>query len=324
MDEMKKTGDNLASIEWKYIFRGVCACFLSLLATLMFFYVWYGFVKVNNHTRFMLGYGNLSMVALIYLGLYVAAAKGIRAFAIGVERIMKILASQWICLFVVDMAEIFISMAITNQWRYVLDFLFRYSLLWIVQSVLLGAVSIMMVFLYRNLFPPIDLLEIYGHNNNLRNKVGLDIDGVNTNRHSDLSSNAVYKGLNPEERDLMQKMVERGYDLFTSRCAAGRHMPQDSIKAIGEGRVWLGKDAKRLGLVDAMGNIDNAVEKAAALAHLDRYKISYYPEVNDPIEEMLESLLQGNPTEEEKLIIKLRNFCQRPRVMALRPEVKIR
>lgn len=76
MDEMKKTGDNLASIEWKYIFRGVCACFLSLLATLMFFYVWYGFVKVNNHTRFMLGYGNLSMVALIYLGLYVAAAKG--------------------------------------------------------------------------------------------------------------------------------------------------------------------------------------------------------------------------------------------------------
>ena len=84
---------------------------------------------------------------------------------------MKILASQWICLFVVDMAEIFISMAITNQWRYVLDFLFRYSLLWIVQSVLLGAVSIMMVFLYRYLFPPIDLLEIYGHNNNLRNKV---------------------------------------------------------------------------------------------------------------------------------------------------------
>ena len=160
--------------------------------------------------------------------------------------------------------------------------------------------------------------------NTLRNKVGLDIDGVNTNRHSDLSSNAVYKGLNPEERDLMQKMVERGYDLFTSRCAAGRHMPQDSIKAIGEGRIWLGKDAKRLGLVDAMGNIDNAVEKAAALAHLDSYKISYYPEVKDPIEEMLESLLQGNPTEEEKLIIKLRNFCQRPRVMALMPEVKIR
>ena len=159
--------------------------------------------------------------------------------------------------------------------------------------------------------------------NNLRNKVGLDIDGVTTNRHSALETNAIYKGMNPEEHELYQTMVERGYDLFTSRCAQGRHMPQDSIKAIGEGRVWLGKDAKGLGLVDEMGDINKAIAKAAALAKLDAYKLSYYPEVKDPIDELIESLLEGNPTEEEKLIMKLRTLCEKPRIIALMPEVKI-
>lgn len=157
----------------------------------------------------------------------------------------------------------------------------------------------------------------------LRNKVGLDIDGVTTHKHSALESNAIYKGLSPEEFALCQTMVERGYDLFTSRCAQGRHMPQDSIKAIGEGRVWIGADAKRLGLVDAMGDIDKAIAKAAELAKLDSYKLAYYPELKDPMDELINQLMDGNPTEEEKLIIKLRTLCEKPRIMALMPEVKI-
>ena len=68
---------------------------------------------------------------------------------------------------------------------------------------------------------------------------------------------------------IMQAMVERGYELFTSRCAEGRDMSQDSIKAIGEGRVWLGKDAVEIGLVDELGNINSAIQKAAELAGLD-------------------------------------------------------
>ena len=169
----------------------------------------------------------------------------------------------------------------------------------------------------------IGIFGIIPNANKLRENIGIDIDGVTTNRHSALETNAIYKGMNPEEHELYQTMVERGYDLFTSRCAQGRHMPQDSIKAIGEGRVWLGKDAKRLGLVDEMGDINKAIDKAAALAKLDAYKLSYYPEVKDPIDELIESLLEGNPTEEEKLIMKLRTLCEKPRVMALMPEVKI-
>ena len=169
----------------------------------------------------------------------------------------------------------------------------------------------------------IGIFGIIPNVNGLRNKVGLDIDGVSSHKHADLQTNAIYKGMNPEEQALYQTMVERGYDLFTKRCAQGRHLSQDSIKAIGEGRVWLGSDAKRLGLVDELGDIDKAIAKAAQLAKLDTYTLNYYPEVKDPIDELIEELMEGNPTEEEKLLIKLRTLCQKPRIMALMPEVKI-
>ena len=132
----------------------------------------------------------------------------------------------------------------------------------------------------------------------------------------------VFKGMNNEERALMQTMVERGYDLFTSRCAAGRHVSQDYIKSIGEGRVWLGYKGKEIGIVDELGNIDNAIAKAVELAQLVSYRTEYYPEVKDPIEELLKSFDKTTP--EEQLVLKMREFCSKPRVMALMPEVEIR
>ena len=155
----------------------------------------------------------------------------------------------------------------------------------------------------------------------LRNKVGLDIDGLTTNKHSALQSNMIYKGMNKEEHDLMQTMVERGYDLFTSRCAAGRNVSQDCIKSIGEGRVWLGDKGKEIGIVDELGNIDDAIAKAVELAGLENYQLTYYPEKKDPFEELLKML--DDTTEEEKLLLKVRDFCSKPRIMALMPEVKI-
>ena len=156
----------------------------------------------------------------------------------------------------------------------------------------------------------------------LREKVGLDIDGLTTNKHSDLEANMIYKGMNAEEHALMQTMVERGYDLFTSRCAEGRHVSQDYIKSIGEGRVWLGAKGKEIGIVDEMGNIDDAIAKAVELAGLELYKTAYYPDVVDPIEELLKAF--DNTTDEEKLILKVREFCSKPRIMAQMDEVIIR
>lgn len=156
----------------------------------------------------------------------------------------------------------------------------------------------------------------------LRNKIGLDIDDYGTNKYSTLEWNMIYKGMNPEEHALMQNMIERGYDLFTSRCAEGRHVSQDYIKSIGEGRVWLGNKGKEIGIVDEMGNIDNAIAKAVELAGLESYKLVYYPDVVDPWEEILKSF--DHTTDEEKLILKVREFCSKPRIMALMPEVEIK
>ena len=155
----------------------------------------------------------------------------------------------------------------------------------------------------------------------LREKIGLDIDGITTNKHSGLESNIPYKTMTPEETQLMQNMVERGYELFTTRCADGRGVSQEYIKSVGEGRVWLGTKAKELQLVDEIGNIDDAIAKAVELAALESYKLTYYPEVKDPIEELLKKL--DNTTPEEQLVNKMREFAAQPRVMALTPEVMI-
>ena len=155
----------------------------------------------------------------------------------------------------------------------------------------------------------------------LRNKVGLDIDGIGTNKHSEMEGNMVYKGFNAEERQLWQTMVENGYDLFTRRCAEGRHVEQDYIKSIGEGRVWLGDKGVEIGIVDKLGNIDDAINKAVELAGLENYKLAYFPEKKDPLEELLKSF--DDTTDEEKLIIKVREFASKPRIMALMPEVTI-
>jgi len=158
--------------------------------------------------------------------------------------------------------------------------------------------------------------------NKLREKVGLDIDGVSTNKHSALNVNVIYKGMNPQEMALMQNMVERGYDLFTRRCADGRGMSQDAIKAIGEGRVWLGKDAVEIGLVDSLGNINDAVKKAVELAELGEYQLVTYPEKKDPFEELL-LMLDDSAAPEEQLMMQIREFASKPRIMALMPQVSI-
>ena len=155
----------------------------------------------------------------------------------------------------------------------------------------------------------------------IREKIGLDVDAVSTNKHSGLTTNAVTKGMNPQEMALMQNMVERGYDLFTRRCAAGRDMTQDEIKKIGEGRVWLGKDALEIGLVDSLGNINDAIDKAVELAQLGEYNLVTYPEKVDPIQEMLKMF--DTTTPEERLVMKVREFASKPRIMALMPEVTI-
>ena len=113
----------------------------------------------------------------------------------------------------------------------------------------------------------------------LNEKLGITYDGVKTNRMSDAIS--VTRPFTPEERSLMQNYVNRGYELFVKRCAEGRKMKPDQIKAIAEGRVWTGEDALKIGLVDKIGGLNDAIKMAVTKAKLTSYNISEYPEKED-------------------------------------------
>ncbi|MEO6521640.1 MAG: signal peptide peptidase SppA [Mucilaginibacter sp.] len=107
-------------------------------------------------------------------------------------------------------------------------------------------------------------------------KLGLTFDGVKTGKFADLGD--VSRPLTPEERLILQNQVNRGYDTFTKAVAAGRHKSQAYINSIGQGRVWTGNQAIKIGLVDKLGNINDAVKSAAKKAKLKDYSVVPYPE----------------------------------------------
>ncbi len=113
----------------------------------------------------------------------------------------------------------------------------------------------------------------------LNNKIGLNYDGVKTNKMSDAIS--LNRPFRPEERELMQGYVDRGYELFVKRCADGRGKTTDEIKAIAQGRVWTGEDALKIGLVDKIGGLDEAIVIAAERANLKSYMVKDFPEKED-------------------------------------------
>jgi len=107
-------------------------------------------------------------------------------------------------------------------------------------------------------------------------KLGITFDGVTTGKYADLGD--ISKPLSPDERAILQNQVNHGYDDFTKAVAAGRHKTQAYINSIGQGRVWTGEQAIKIGLVDRLGNITDAVASAAKMAKSSDYKLVEYPE----------------------------------------------
>lgn len=122
----------------------------------------------------------------------------------------------------------------------------------------------------------------------MTDKLGVNIDYVTTNTYA-AQPNSFYPM--PEYvKGKMQKMVERGYELFTMRCAEGRNMSQDSIKAIAEGRVWDGASALKIGLVDQLGSLGDAVADLASEMGYKKYQIVDYPNTEINFLEILGSI----------------------------------
>jgi protease-4 len=108
------------------------------------------------------------------------------------------------------------------------------------------------------------------------NKLGITFDGVKTGKYADLGN--ISRPLTAEERAILQSQVDHGYDDFTKAVANGRHKTQAYINSIGQGRVWTGRQAVGLGLVDRLGNLNDAIKSAAKKARLKNYNLVSYPE----------------------------------------------
>ena len=115
-------------------------------------------------------------------------------------------------------------------------------------------------------------------------KIGLHSETVKTNKFADFGD--LTRPMNENEKAVMQASVNRGYELFTKRCADGRGMEQDSIKAVAEGRVWTGLHALELGLVDQLGGLDDAIAEAKKRAEIEACTVKTYPGTSSFIEKL--------------------------------------
>ena len=119
-------------------------------------------------------------------------------------------------------------------------------------------------------------------------KLGFKYDEVKTNRHSSYGTAGSTRHWTPEEIGILQANVNRGYALFRKRVADGRKLPVEQVEQIAQGRVWLGTDAKSIKLVDGLGNLNDAIAKAAQLAKISDYGTQEYPASADWKDQLLD------------------------------------
>ncbi len=119
-------------------------------------------------------------------------------------------------------------------------------------------------------------------------KLGFKYDEVKTNRNSAYASAGMSRPWSAEEITTMQNYVNRGYNLFRKRVAEGRKMSTEQVEKIAQGRVWLGTDAKNIKLIDGFGGLNDAIDKAAKLAHLSSYQAVEYPALAGWMEQLMD------------------------------------
>ncbi|MCS4225306.1 signal peptide peptidase SppA [Sphingobacterium sp. BIGb0165] len=122
--------------------------------------------------------------------------------------------------------------------------------------------------------------------NLMNNKIGVHYDGVKTGKFADLMT-TFDRPLTAEERDIIQREVDKVYATFTKVVSEGRKIPLTNVDSIGQGRVWTGTQGLSNRLVDRLGNLDVAIQAAAKKANLSKYKVSQYPAKEDPFTSIL-------------------------------------
>lgn len=163
-------------------------------------------------------------------------------------------------------------------------------------------------------------------------KLGFKYDEVKTNKNSAYTSAGMSRPWSPEEIASLQAYVNRGYALFRKRVADGRKLKVEDVEKIAQGRVWLGSDAKGIKLIDGLGNLDDAIKKAAQLAHVSDYGTQEYPMEPDWMTQLLNQVSNngGSYLDEQlqltlgdlyKPFLMIRNIKEKEPVQAALPYV---
>jgi protease-4 len=127
--------------------------------------------------------------------------------------------------------------------------------------------------------------------NRLSKRWGINAEQVVTNKQA--LQYSPFEPLPNSTRNEIKAGINQVYQTFLTRVAEGRGMTKDEVHKIAQGRVWSGIEAKAIGLVDHLGGLDLALERAAALAEIEDYRLTTYPKFDDDLESILEGLLGG-------------------------------
>lgn len=133
----------------------------------------------------------------------------------------------------------------------------------------------------------------------IEDKLGIHNEVVKTNEHSDFGGSFPLqlpissRSLTSYEKNVLQNYVNRGYRTFLQRVMEGRNLTHTALDSIAQGRIWTGEDALKIGLVDTLGGLEDAIKTAAHVAGINQYILVEYPTPKSPMEEMLNQLTGG-------------------------------
>lgn len=166
----------------------------------------------------------------------------------------------------------------------------------------------------------------------LLKKIGVNAELVSTNPQASFPS--LFKPLNERQMAGMQKMVEEGYDMFVSRVAEGRHLSQEKVRKIGEGRVWDAVTAMKIGLVDQLGSVQDAIDWVAEKLEMENYNVGRYPNYEANVWDFLPDLMNMqqkmkiksmlDPEMSPVMVERVVRILNRKPVQALMPEMVVR
>lgn len=139
----------------------------------------------------------------------------------------------------------------------------------------------------------------------LKNKLKLHFDEINTNDFSNFGN--MNRLFNTEEKEMLGDLIDQTYETFLQRVSDGRSKNKKEINKIAQGRVWSGIEAKKEGLVDAIGNLDDAIKYAAKAVNLNNYQVIEYPKKKDFFQILIEEF-QANYTNYDNIHSFIKNW----------------